>query len=274
VEIAMMLDTTGSMTGQKMTDLKAAAIDLANIVIWQNQSQFTSRIAIAPFSPYVNVSKAYFKKVTNNTTQGNSDNRTCVKERQGANRYTDVPPSAANGYFDRYTDTDACEPQAVILPLTSDLQAIESRINEMQPNGMTAGHLGTAWAWYLLSPNWNSIWPAGSKPLPYSLTTDLNNRGQPKLYKIAILMTDGSYNKWYSGNDSTTQARTLCDEMKAKNITIYTVGFQIASSSTPDITMQQCATSSSHYYNASSGEALQQAFRDIALKISDLRISE
>ena len=54
----------------------------------------------------------------------------------------------------------------------------------------------------------------------------------------------------------------------------YTVGFQIAVNSTPDITMQQCATSSSHYYNASSGEALKQAFRDIALKISDLRISE
>ncbi len=30
---------------------------------------------------------------------------------------------------------------------------------------MTAGHLGTAWAFYLLSPNWKkSVYPGGSDP--------------------------------------------------------------------------------------------------------------
>ena len=97
---------------------------------------------------------------------------------------------------------------------------------------------------------------------------------QPKLHKIAILMTDGSYNKYYSGDDSTTQARAICDGMKNKKIVVYTVGFAIGVGSTPDLTMQYCATSASHYYNASNGEALKQAFRDIALKISDLRLAE
>ena len=97
---------------------------------------------------------------------------------------------------------------------------------------------------------------------------------KPKLHKIAILMTDGAYNKWYSGNDSTTQARSICDEIKASGVIVYAVGFQIAVGSEPDVTMQQCASSSSHYYNASTGEALKQAFRDIALKIADLRIAE
>ena len=87
-------------------------------------------------------------------------------------------------------------------------------------------------------------------------------------------MTDGSYNKYYSGSNSTTQARAVCDEMKDSDVTVYTVGFAIAVNSTPDLTMQHCATSPSHYYNASTGEALKQAFRDIALKIADLRISE
>ena len=96
----------------------------------------------------------------------------------------------------------------------------------------------------------------------------------PKLYKIAILMTDGSYNRYYTGSNSTTQAREICTEMKKEGITVYTVGFAISKNSSPDITMQQCATSAEHYYNASSGEALKQAFRDIALKISDLRLAE
>ena len=274
IEVSMMLDTTGSMWGTKMVDLKQAAIDLVDIVVWEDQSTFTAKVALAPFSEYVNVSKDHFTDITNYNTQGNSDNRTCVKERSGTNRYTDVPPSATNGFFGRYTGRSACRPQAVILPLTNDVKALKNRINEMQPTGLTAGHLGTAWAWYLLSPNWSDIWPADSEPLSYSLTSQLNSSGQPMLHKMAILMTDGSYNRSYSGSNSTTQARELCDQMKAKGITIYTVGFRIGVGSTPDVTMQLCATSSSHYYNASSGEALKQAFRDIAIKISELRISE
>ncbi len=274
VELAMMLDTTGSMAGQKMVDLKQAAIDLAKIVVWQDQSEYTSRVAIVPFSQNVNVSKDHFRDVTNRTTRGNSDNRTCVRERRGVNRYTDEAPSASNGYFDRYTSRRACKPQATILPLTSDLQAIQNRINEMQPTGGTAGHIGTAFAWYALAPKWSSIWPQASAPLAYSLTQETNENGKPKLYKIAVLMTDGFYNTWYSGDSSTTQARTLCEKMKDEGVTVYTVGFAIPVNSQPDVTMQQCATSSSHYYNASDGEALKAAFRDIALKISELRLSE
>ena len=118
------------------------------------------------------------------------------------------------------------------------------------------------------------MWPAASQPQAYSLTSELNEDGEPKLHKIAILMTDGSYNQYYSGSNSTVQARAICENMKAAGVTVYTVGFAISVGSTPDVTMQLCATSSEHYYNASNGEALKQAFRDIALKISDLRLSE
>ena len=82
VEIAMMLDTTGSMAGTKMVALKEAAIDLVNIVVWDDQSEFTSRVAVVPFSPYVNPGRDAFEIATNYSPPGNSDNRTCVKERQ------------------------------------------------------------------------------------------------------------------------------------------------------------------------------------------------
>ena len=58
-----MLDTTGSMSGQKILDLKAAAKDLVDIVVWDDQSQYTSKIAIAPFSAHVNVG-GYLDRVT------------------------------------------------------------------------------------------------------------------------------------------------------------------------------------------------------------------
>ena len=162
----------------------------------------------------------------------------------------------------------------VITPLTSDKLALESAINGMPTSGYTAGHLGTAWSWYLLSPKWNSVWPSASKPKAYNLLTELNENGQPKLRKIAILMTDGEYNEEHSGDDSTTQARAICVEMKKKGLTLYTVGFAISAGGEAATTLAQCATSPEHYYSAGDGDALRAAFRDIALKISTLRISE
>jgi len=102
----------------------------------------------------------------------------------------------------------------------------------------------------------------------------LNDDGQPLLHKIAVLMTDGEYNRKYSGSSSTDQARAICQNMKDAGIEIYAVGFEINVGGEADTTMAQCATSTAHYYNAEDGNALRQAFRDIALKISTLRISE
>ena len=273
VEISMMLDTTGSMGGQKMLDLQEAAKDLIDIVIWPDQSEFTSRVALAPFAPYVNVGTTYFNAVTNATASGSVDERTCVKERSGADRYTDASPTTGS-YFAYYTGSNACKPYSTIMPLSNNKTALKAHIDNFPTTGTTAGHLGTAWAWYLLSPNWSGIWTGASVPKPYSLISELNQSGQPKLRKIAILMTDGAYNKQYSGSDSTTQARAICDNIKLAGVTVYTVGFAISVGSTSDLTMQHCATDSSHYYNASDGEALKLAFRDIALKISTLRLAE
>ena len=274
VEVSMMLDTTGSMGGSKIADLKTAAKDLIDIVVWQDQSEHTSKIAIAPFSYYVNVGTTYFNAITGATASGYTNQRTCVKERSTSDRYTDAPPSSGN-YFNYYSSSwGTCKPTSTVMPLSNDVNALKTHIDNLPATGMTAGHLGTAWAWYLISPNWASVWPAASQPQAYSKTTELNEDGEPKLHKIAILMTDGSYNQYYSGSSSTTQARAICENMKTAGVTVYTVGFAISVGSTPDVTMQLCATSSEHYYNASNGEALKQAFRDIALKISDLRLSE
>jgi hypothetical protein len=60
--------------------------------------------------------------------------------------------------------------------------------------------------------------------------------------------------------------------MKAKNIEIYTIGFQVSNNARAFL--KTCATSEAHYYDATSGEALRMAFRDIALKISSLVLSD
>ena len=87
------------------------------------------------------------------------------------------------------------------------------------------------------------------------------------------LMTDGEYNKKYSGASSADQARAICSNMKNTGITVYTVGFQISQGGEAYQTMQQCATSTSHFFNSTTGDELRQAFREIALQVVTLRLS-
>ena len=168
------------------------------------------------------------------------------------------------------------------MPLTNDKTSLLNKVSGLSAAGGTAGHLGTAWAWYTLSPNWASLWPV-STPAAY---------GSANLDKIANLMTDGEYNTQYDSNGisvnqnsyptcssaangcSTTQARALCTAMKAKGIVIYTVGFQLGGNQTAIDTLNQCATEPGKFYSADNGDQLKQAFRDIVLKLSSLYLSK
>lgn len=57
IEVALVLDTTGSMKGQNIIDLKAAAADLIDIVVKPpaQQTPFYSKVAIVPYSMGVNL---------------------------------------------------------------------------------------------------------------------------------------------------------------------------------------------------------------------------
>jgi hypothetical protein len=300
------------MKGTPLTDMIAAAKDLVDIVVWDDQSKYTSRVALAPFAPAVNVGD-YFTAITGKVDQTDNDGSSsknihypdscirsdgtvrsscsgdskyntppyianyarCVVERAGAEQFTDAPPSSAflpTWNDARWTMTTSCTPTSSIVPLTSDRAVLKTTIDGFAANGTTAGQLGTAFAWYLLSPNWSTVWPKASQPTPY---------GTAKVQKIAILMTDGVYNTLlgqqyddYSSQATTalSQAKSICTGMKVKSITVYTVGFNIDSTAAKNM-LKDCATSNDHYYDTSGGDALKAAFRDIALKVSKLRLT-
>ena len=66
----MMLDSTGSMGGQKIVDLKAAATDLLEIVVADNQAGAYSKVGIAPFSNSVGLDNQLFNQATGKTVGG------------------------------------------------------------------------------------------------------------------------------------------------------------------------------------------------------------
>lgn len=308
VEIALILDVSGSMAGTKVEDLKDAAVDLVNIIVpAEPQGDTYSKIALVPYGMAVNVG-SYAPQVRGSilsgtsTTPGSANYRftnaqgnsrtlpitTCVSERTGVEAYTDVSPSTARvGRV--YAGTGNPCGASQILPLTDDKDILTAQINALAASGSTGGQVGVAWGWYMLSPNFGYLWPEASRPADY---------GGENLYKIAVLMTDGEYNSPYcrgviaadattgsgsaadhincnaTNGNSYAQAEALCDAMKDEGIIVYTIGFQIVNAAAATDLMENCATDASHFYLADDGDELRETFRDIARKISSLYISQ
>jgi Flp pilus assembly protein TadG len=330
VEAALVLDITGSMKDQKIADLKTAATDMINTVVKDKQTPYYSKVAIVPYSIGVNFG-AYAANVRGTINNGTCTNpgcqfyqfsnespfcnkkcsftaehpskninifgiSTCVSERKGSDAYTDAGPSGVNNRvgYNYAVSTNPC-PSAQITPLTSNKTTLLNEISALSATGSTAGHIGVAWGWYMLSPNWGSLWPS-SAPAAY---------GTKNVSKVVVLMSDGMFNTVYcngviakdaksgSGNDydhincdnengktASDQAKLLCENMKKKNIIIYTVGFDLDSIKDPTdkaeatSVLSSCATSASHFKLASDGAALKEAFKAIATEINHLRVSE
>ncbi|MDP6814908.1 MAG: pilus assembly protein TadG, partial [Alphaproteobacteria bacterium] len=64
---------------------------------------------------------------------------------------------------------------------------------------------------------------------------------------------------------------TICTNIKATETLVYTITFQVSSSSIQTL-MSNCATDSSKYYNSPSNDELERAFRAIGAELSNLRI--
>jgi len=155
-------------------------------------------------------------------------------------------------------------------PLTSNETALSDFIDNMEPGGGTAGHVGLAWGWYLLSPNWSSIWPSASEPLRYD---------EPETAKVLILMTDGEFTDTAPRvkRSSTRQAGDICDSIKNNtNITIFTVKlgtFPADETIQGENITNYCASTNDLALNPTDGDELVEDFQQIAAQISDLRIS-
>jgi hypothetical protein len=166
-----------------------------------------------------------------------------------------------------------------VLPLSNDKAALKAKISGLQGYGATGGVLGTAFSWYMLSPLWKDVWTGQSQPKAYELLKEKNDAGKPKLRKVAILMTDGSYNTYRGWKDQdikmlSDNAKQMCTNMKAKGIEIYTVGFALDSLPAAEQPiardmLKACGSTINHFYDSLDPAQLKQAFNDIGQNVSE-----
>jgi len=211
----------------------------------------------------------------------------CVTERTGAQAYTDVSPSSARVGRNYAGASNPCL-NATVQPLTSSKNTLKSAIDSYSVEGSTAGQIGIGWGWYMVSPNFNSLWPSNGAA-EYNTARTL---------KAVIIMTDGEFNTPYcsgvisrdagtgSGDnkekidcaadngDPFDQGRAMCAAMKARGVLVYTVGFQIASGGDAARLLADCASTPANFFLPASGGDLSEAFAAIGRDITQLRISK
>ncbi|WP_454020675.1 pilus assembly protein TadG-related protein [Azospirillum sp. Marseille-Q6669] len=242
----------------------------------QPQDQTDTPPASAPFKPFWYPNNQY-----NGTNNDNPWTPTNITD-DGTYRQTNDMAGPNLG----------CPPP--IMALTNDRSALLARIAGLKPvnRGGTMANQGLQAGWFTLSPKWRGLWGGTT---PDTLPLDY---GTPDMSKAVVLLTDGN-NEWYKykpqgdytsyqrlsdgllGTTDTNQVTTainnrmltLCSNMKAAGITLFTITVGDSASSATRTLYESCASPGpNHYFDSPTPADLQTVFRTIAGQLSNLRI--
>ncbi|KQV80014.1 VWA domain-containing protein [Rhizobium sp. Root1220] len=212
IELALVLDNTGSMSGSRLTALKKASNTLLDILFDDKDSAENLYVGIVPFSQSVNVGKSHTGWLKAGSVAALDWGKTswggCVEAYSAvADDIFDAVPSSKpltpyywrdNTKNDWISDKgnkvdpldDTIGPNkscpAEVTRMTSDKKTLQTAIGSMKAVGNTHVNFGAVWGWRMLSPKWRGLW--GGDMTTYKLPLDYNT---PRMTKAVVIMTDG-----------------------------------------------------------------------------------
>ncbi len=257
IELALVLDNTGSMNGQKITQLRAAVKGLVDFFQPRVEKPGDVKIAMVPFTNSVRVDRSWMPNWMLQSSPPNNWSG-CVRDRAAPYDISDQPPVAGIG-DSLYWWTGGCGQLATIIPMTDDLPKIRNAADTMIASGSTNVPLGMAWGWHALS---------SGLPLTEASPPEAENK-----VRVMIVLTDGenTEHRWAgNSNGIDDRMRLLCTNVKNAGITVFTVRVINGDANL----LRSCATSTSHYFNVTNANQLKPVFEQIASAMSKMRIAK
>lgn len=294
VDVAVMVDASEEMAGDKLADLKHATTQFVDALLGGNQHARSAQVALVPFSDGVRLPEKMHKRFVRpgdnsqvrsvktwhwyygwsreNRTYTRSDCVTAPVQGRAKSVAGDQGGQKASAIYSDVSNP-ACAAGTqnnLIAPLTSNAAELYAAIDDITAGGNRAGHVGMAWSKALLSSS------AGEPQ------TRASGQGGAKIarQKIAVVVSGGDFNVQYDADgvraslakaprgSSNTQARAACAAMKQDGVTVYAVGYDIDKNMQIAATLAKCASDPSKVFSADDGEDLTHVLRDIALEIS------
>jgi Flp pilus assembly protein TadG len=289
LRVALALDVTGSMaSNNKLSTMKTAAKNLIDELKSVATNPGDVYISIIPFNKDVNAGPSNHASswirwdlwdAQNGScaghSHGNPSSKSSCQNRGGT--WTPADHSTWNGCVmdrDQNYDTTNTEPTnnatrfpaeqfsscpEPLMGLSNDWNALTQKIDDLTATGNTNQTIGLQWAYQSLT---------ASSPLTVP--------AKDALYKYEdaiILLTDGmnTENRFTSSQSSIdNRMQAACNNVKAANITVYTVLVMAGNASL----LQNCASSSSKYFYLTSPDQLIATFNTIATELSQLRLAK
>jgi Flp pilus assembly protein TadG len=267
LEVALVLDNTGSMKGDKLANLKSAALGLVNTLHTKNTGKSYLKIGVVPYSEYVNVG------LTPDSSGGWLDNKVvpagskwegCVGSRTGSEQ------DSVEIKGDKYPPVGDVNCVTELLPLTSDRAAVDAKIGSLTAEGNTYVPSGLLWGWHVLTED-----------APYREGMEQKKLEELGGSKALVLMTDGANTISANGalhNDHSSvganlQTAKLCGNIKASGIKVFTVAFQVDDTEIKKL-LKACASAPEMAFDAGSSAELGAAFAQIGGKLADLYLTK
>lgn len=263
LDLALVLDSTGSMGGRKIATLKTSANQLLTTLSRSGNPNI--RTSVIPFSEYVNVGRPNRNKnwLDNQAISGQWDG--CVGSRTASLR--NVAEFGGNAI----PAVDGVQCTSSLQTLTQNVNKVRKTINDMNAAGWTYMPAGLMWGLRTLQPE--APFTEASRSLPNTTGTE----------RVLVLMSDGDNTvrvvndgPQHQGNDQGNGAdaltASLCETVKNENITVYTIAYEIQGASTRRL-LENCATSSNNFFDARNAADLENAFEQIANELSSLRLN-
>lgn len=251
LDLALVLDTTGSMRGSKMSTLKTAASDLVD-ELGDNEKV---RMSVVPFAQYVNVGQSARNESWLRLTNGGAWSG-CVGSRTGTNG---LRPEHAGDAIPSVPGSVCGE---ALQPLTNNLNLVKTTVNRMNARGWTYMPSGLMWGWRTLSAS-----------APFA------NNSPSTTQKVMVVMTDGTNTRSKSGtthenantNDANNITADLCTRIKRDKIVVYSIAYEITNNDTRNL-VRSCATDNAKFFDAANASDLKSAFDEIGASIRELRV--
>ena len=210
IEIAMVLDISSSMRGNRLTSLKTASTEFIDIMLTE-QTEDTTSINVVPFGGTVNIGDSLFSKLAVRSTSPAtitdpseaqydigtsvetsdflfSDGETCVEAIQDDYDINMIPSfsrAQVPDFWRWWNNHPWCpEDKSAVYLNSNNAALLKAHLNGMVLSDGTGMDIGTMWGLKTLSPSFRGELGGefSSRPLDF----DIN-----ETKKIMIVMTDG-----------------------------------------------------------------------------------
>ena len=218
VEIALVLDVSGSMAGAKLANLKTAAAEFVDNMLLNDPNHRIS-ITIVPYNAQVNLGPVLRAKYQAVNLHGVADVNClelppAVFSAPGIPRNVDLPMMAYSDHYygtsqtnaavsptsssalPNYTNTFCTKQPANIVRLPSqNVTTLKSQINGLVAGGNTSITLGMKWGLSLLDPSARGMYNEliSANQMGANLSGRPFNYTDPESMKVVVLMTDGEH---------------------------------------------------------------------------------